>query len=85
MTTHKHQLPCAYEWQYFQAGNYAMAIEPSTHHVLGDNAARKRGEMIWLGAGEGRDYVSRFAVLDGATGHRCGGIPHSRHRPPAGR
>jgi hypothetical protein len=66
MTTLKHQLPCAYQWQYFQAGNYAMALEPSTHHVLGDNAARARGEMIWLGAGEGRDYVSRFNVLDGA-------------------
>ena len=65
MTTHKHQLPCAYQWQYFQAGNYAMAIEPSTHHVLGDNAARKRGEMIWLRAGDTRDYVSRFTILDG--------------------
>lgn len=66
MTTQKHQFPCAYEWQYFDAGNYTMALEPSTHHVLGDTAARERGEMIWLGAGEGRDYVSRFSVLDGA-------------------
>lgn len=66
MTTLKHQLPCAYQWQYFQAGNYTMALEPSTHHVLGDNAARARGEMIWLGAGECRDYASRFTVLDGA-------------------
>lgn len=67
MVTHKVQLPCAYQWQYFQSGNYAMALEPSTHHVLGDTAARDRGEMIWLQAGEGRDYALRFAVLDGAA------------------
>lgn len=67
MTTQKRQLPCAYQWQYFQAGNYAMALEPSTHHVLGDAAARERGEMIWLDAGEARDYATRFSVLDGAA------------------
>jgi len=66
MTTRKDQLPCAYQWQNFQAGHYVMGIEPSTHHVLGNNAARARGEMIWLGAGEGRDYVAAFRVLDGA-------------------
>ena len=65
MTTLKRQLPCAYQWQYFQSGNYTMALEPSTHHVLGDTAARERGEMIWLGAGEARDYQARFQVLDG--------------------
>ena len=65
MTTQKRQLPCAYQWQYFQKGNYAMALEPSTHHVLGDQAARNRGEMIWLEAGEARDYRTTFQVLDG--------------------
>ncbi len=66
MTTRKDQLPCAYQWQNFQAGHYVMGIEPSTHHVLGNNAARARGEMIWLEAGEGRDYAATFRVLDGA-------------------
>lgn len=66
MVTRADQLPCAYQWQYFQAGNYSMALEPSTHHVLGNNAARERGEMIWLGPQEERRYDSRFAVLDGA-------------------
>ncbi|MBC7478737.1 MAG: DUF4432 domain-containing protein, partial [Pseudorhodobacter sp.] len=45
---------------------YAFGIEPSTHHVLGDNAARDRGEMIWLTPRESRNYDSRFRVLDGA-------------------
>lgn len=66
VTTRKDQLPCLYQWQHFQAGAYALGIEPSTHHVLGNQAARDRGEMIWLRAGEGRRYDARFTVLDGA-------------------
>ena len=66
ITTRKDQLPCLYEWQHFQAGAYALGIEPSTHHVLGDLAARDRGEMIWLGAQESRSYDSIFRILDGA-------------------
>ncbi|WP_210528263.1 aldose 1-epimerase family protein [Rubellimicrobium arenae] len=67
VATRKDQLPCAYEWQNFQAGSYALGIEPSTHHVLGDNAARDRGEMIWLGPLEERSYELRVRVLDGAA------------------
>jgi hypothetical protein len=66
MVTRKDQLPCAYQWQNFQAGSYAMGIEPSSHHVLGDLAARERGEMIWLRHDEERRYEARFTVLDGA-------------------
>ena len=67
VVTRKDQLPCLYEWQHFQAGGYAFGIEPATHHVLGDNAARARGEMIWLGARQSRSYDSRFRILDGAA------------------
>jgi len=65
VVTRKDQLPCAYEWQNFQAGNYALGIEPSTHHVLGNLAARERGEMIWLEHDESRSYQAIFRVLDG--------------------
>ena len=65
VTTKKAQLPCLYQWQHFQAGNYVMGIEPSTHHVLGNLAARERGEMIWLEHDESRDYDVSFRVLDG--------------------
>ncbi len=65
--TRKDQLPCAYQWQNFQAGHYVMGVEPSTHHVKGDLFARQRDEMIWLAAGEARDYATRFQVLDGAA------------------
>jgi hypothetical protein len=66
VTTRKDQLPCAYQWQNFQAGHYAMGIEPSTHHALGDLFARERDEMIWLEHGESRSYDASFRVLDGA-------------------
>jgi len=66
VTTRKDQFPCLYEWQNFQAGQYAFGIEPSTHHVLGNLAARERGEMIWLEHGEERAYDSTFRILDGA-------------------
>lgn len=64
--TKKSQLPCFYEWQNFQAGMYTVGIEPSSHHVLGEEAARARGEMIWLEHGETRAYDAVFRVLDGA-------------------
>ena len=65
--TRKDQLPCLYEWQHFQAGAYAFGIEPSTHHVLGDLAARDRDEMIWLQAQGSRDYATTFRILDGTA------------------
>ncbi len=67
VTTRKDQMPCAYQWQYYQSGAYVMGIEPSTHHVLGNTAARERGEMIWLGPQGSRSYSTRFRVLDGAA------------------
>ena len=65
VTTRKDQFPCQYEWQNLQAGQYALGIEPSSHHVLGNLAARERGEMIWLRHGDERRYDTVFSVLDG--------------------
>jgi hypothetical protein len=65
VVTLKSQLPCAYQWQNFQAGNYALGIEPSTHNVLGNLAARERGEMIWLEHAESRSYRATLRVLEG--------------------
>ncbi|RST86407.1 DUF4432 family protein [Aquibium carbonis] len=93
LVTRKQQLPCMYQWQNFQAGQYAMGIEPSTHHVLGDNAARERGEMIWLEHGDERAYEATFRVLDGmaaikAAEERIAGIapqPDDEFPAPSGR
>jgi hypothetical protein len=67
VVTRKAQLPCMYQWQNFQAGQYAMGIKPSTHNVLGDLAARQRGEMIWLEHGDERRYDATLRILDGAA------------------
>ncbi len=66
VTTRKDQFPCQYEWQNLQAGQYALGIEPSTHHVLGNTEARARNEMIWLEHGDSRSYDTVFSVLPDA-------------------
>jgi hypothetical protein len=63
VVTHKNQLPCMFQWQNLQAGQYAVAIEPSTNHVLGHKAARERGELIWLEHGDECAYDTLFRVL----------------------
>lgn len=63
VVTRKEQFPCMFEWQNFQAGQYAFGIEPSTNHVLGHGAARERGELIWLDHGEERRYDSILRIL----------------------
>ena len=83
VTTRKDQLPCLYEWQNFQAGQLCVGIEPSTHHVLGNNAARERGEMIWLDAGEERPYFLLIRVLHGRGRDRCRDPSHCRGRRAA--
>lgn len=65
VTTCKEQFPCTFEWQNLQAGQYALGIEPSTNHVLGHQAARERGELIWLEHGDERCYQTTFRILDG--------------------
>jgi hypothetical protein len=64
--TRKEQFPCQYEWQNLQSGQYALGIEPSTHHVFGKQFARERKEMIWLEHAEERRYDTVFSVLDGS-------------------
>ena len=66
VTTRKDQFPCQYEWQNLQSGQYALGIEPSTNHVLGNAAARERGEMTWLMHGDERRYDTTFTVLPDA-------------------
>jgi hypothetical protein len=59
------EFPHFFEWLHLREGAYAIGLEPSTHHVEGESAARADGSMIWLGPGESRAYHTRFTVLDG--------------------
>ena len=60
------QLPVQYQWQNFQAGAYALGIEPATNHIVGRAHAREHGELIILGHDEERRYDVTLRVLDGA-------------------
>jgi hypothetical protein len=52
--------PAFFEWLNLRQGSYAVGLEPSTHHVAGDAAARDDGSMIWLSHGEERRYQTVF-------------------------
>jgi len=65
LKTSKSEFPCMFEWQNFQSGQYALGIEPATHHVVGAKFARDRGEEILLGHGDSRSYHSSFCILSG--------------------
>lgn len=88
----KAQLPCFTEWQHFQAGAYALGIEPGTHHLPGRAFARERGEMIVLRHDEERRYDLTLRVLDGAEAiaaaerriRAVGGQPDEDYPEPSG-
>ncbi len=61
------EFPCFFEWLHLHEGAYAIGLEPSTHHVGGNPAARKDGTMIWLEHAESRSYRTRMRILDGKT------------------
>ena len=61
------EFPHFFEWLHLHEGAYAVGLEPSTHAVAGEAAARADGSMIWLSAGESRSYHTVFSVLDGAA------------------
>lgn len=52
--------PAFFQWLNLRQGNYAVGLEPSTHHVEGDAAARADGSMIWLEHDEIRRYHTVF-------------------------
>ncbi|NQX35086.1 aldose 1-epimerase family protein [Herbiconiux sp. VKM Ac-2851] len=64
-------MPHFFEWQNLRSGQYAVGLEPSTHHVDGDAAARENGSMIWLEHGERREYSTTVRVLDGSAETRA--------------
>jgi Domain of unknown function (DUF4432) len=60
------QFPHLLQWMNLRAGAYGFGIEPTTHHVEGQQAARDDGSMIWLRHGEAREYDTTISFLRGA-------------------
>ncbi|MCG5218248.1 aldose 1-epimerase family protein [Streptosporangium sp. KLBMP 9127] len=61
------EFPHFFQWLNLRAGDYAVGLEPSTHAVAGDAAAREDGSMIWLEPGESRTYHTTFRTHHGAA------------------
>ena len=53
-------LPAFHQWQYFQAGNYVTAIEPTTASAGSRSDWIKSGQMPALEAQEARHYLLEF-------------------------
>ena len=51
-----HAMPSLFQWQYFQAGNYVVAIEPCTVHAGSRAVWHERGEFRVLQHGDHIDY-----------------------------
>lgn len=58
-------MPAFYQWQNLHEGDYVIGLEPATCHAGSREDWKKRGEMIWLEHGQGRDYRLGFAALVG--------------------
>ncbi|MBO0703317.1 MAG: aldose 1-epimerase family protein [Candidatus Dormibacteraeota bacterium] len=52
--------PNFFQWLNLRSGCYTVGLEPSTHHVGGDAAARADGSMLWMEHGDRRRYESVF-------------------------
>jgi hypothetical protein len=78
--------PFFFEWQNLRAGQYGVGLEPSSHHVSGDQAARDDGSMTWLRHGECKEYDLSIKILadaDDVSGslaaiRAVGGQPQAR-------
>lgn len=56
------QFPVFIQWLHLRAGAYTVGLEPSTHRVAGDQAARDDGTMTWLEPDEARTYQVTFRM-----------------------
>jgi hypothetical protein len=59
------QLPHHFVWRMLGQVTYVVGIEPSTNRTAGRLDARRRGELIELGAGESRSYDLELGALVG--------------------
>ena len=89
------EFPCQFQWQNYQAGQYAMGIEPSTNHVFGkpfargarrgDLARARRGALLHHAAGgPGRPRRDRRAWSSASAPSPSSRTPTIPSRPGAG-
>lgn len=59
----KSQLPWLTNWQHWAVGEYVTGLEPGTNPPVGQNAARKMGQLLELRPGESKTYELSLEVL----------------------
>ena len=64
ITFKKEQLPWLINWQHWGNGEYVTGIEPGTHPPIGQSAARKKNELIFIAPGETKVYDIRIDIFD---------------------
>jgi len=63
MTYPKKNLPWLCNWQHWGFGDYVTGIEPGTNPPIGQNAARKKKQLVMLEPGQSRTYQLDLTVL----------------------
>lgn len=64
ITFKKKQLPWLINWQHWGNGEYVTGIEPGTHPPIGQIAARKKNELIFIAPGETKVYDIRIDIFN---------------------
>src|SRR5690606_18471886 len=59
----KEQLPWLTNWQHWGRGEYVCGLEPGTHPPVGQQKARSEGTLLFLQAGETKQYDVVLEVL----------------------
>jgi hypothetical protein len=59
-------MPTLHHWQDLHERDSVIGIQPATCHAGGREDWKKRGEMIWLEHGAGRDYRLEVEALVGS-------------------
>lgn len=59
----KEQLPWLTNWQHWGRGEYVTGLEPGTHQPIGQKKARAAGTLLFLQAGESKNYDLILEVL----------------------
>ena len=59
----KKQLPCLTNWQHWGCGEYVTALEPGTNHPVGQTAAKKQNQLIYIEPGQRKNYEVKLTVI----------------------
>jgi hypothetical protein len=58
----KSELPWLTNWQHWGPGEYITGLEPCTNPPIGQAAARKNKQLIFIGPGEAKKYSLRLEI-----------------------